>query len=70
MESYKVTFSDRSIEMYRADRMVQAYGEVRLLDQEGGEVASWSEEEIHSIQKVEPREGGGGPTVGEEPGLG
>lgn len=53
MESYKVTFSDRSIEMYRADRMVQAYGEVRLLDQEGGEVASWSEEEIHSIQKVE-----------------
>lgn len=60
MERFKVTFRDRRIEMVQADRLVEAHGRVRLLDEEGDEVASWSDEEIRSIQKVEPREGPGG----------
>ena len=59
MERFKVTFRDRRIEMIQADRIVDAYGEVRLLDEDGEEVASWDEEEVHAIQKVEPREGPG-----------
>lgn len=60
MDSFRVTFRDRSIEMYQADRLVEAYGEVRLLDEDGDEVASWTEEEVHSVQKVEPRAGSNG----------
>lgn len=52
MEQFRVIYRDRSIEIFQADRLVEKGGEVRLLDDEDGEVASWSEEEIHSIQKM------------------
>lgn len=53
MTRYKVIFQDRSIEIHQADRIVNAYGEVRLMDDDHEEVASWDEEEIHSIQEIE-----------------
>lgn len=53
MTTFRVTFRDRSIEMHQADRIVDAHGEVRLLDEDGEEVASWTEEEIEAIQKVD-----------------
>ena len=53
MTTFRVTFRDRSIEMHQADRIVDAYGEVRLLDEDGEEVASWTEEEVEAIQKVD-----------------
>lgn len=56
MTRFKVTFRDRSIEIYRADRVVTAYGEVRLMDADDSEVASWNEEQVHSIQEVEEDE--------------
>lgn len=55
MTRFKVTFRDRSIEIYRADRVVTARGEVRLLDADDGEVAAWDEEEVHAVQEVEER---------------
>lgn len=59
-DQFKVTLRDRSIEMYRADRMVDAHGRVRLLDGEGEEVAAWDEDEVRAVQKVDdPREEGG-----------
>lgn len=60
MEQFRVTYRDRSIEIFQADRLVEGGGEVRLLDDEGREVASWGEEEVHSIQKVEPDGGRAG----------
>lgn len=60
MEQFRVTYRDRSIEIFQADRLVERGDEVRLLDEEGREVASWGEEEVHSIQKVEPGGGRGG----------
>lgn len=56
MTRFKVTFRDRSMEIYRADRVVSAYGEVRLMDGDDREVASWDEDEVHSIQEVEEDE--------------
>ncbi|MDP2497803.1 MAG: hypothetical protein Q8W44_07390 [Candidatus Palauibacterales bacterium] len=56
MTRFKVTFRDRSIEIYQADRVVDAYGEVRLMDSDDREVASWDEEEVHAIQEVEDEE--------------
>lgn len=53
MPRFKVTFRDRSMEIYRADRVVSAYGEVRLMDGDDREVACWDEDEVHSIQEVE-----------------
>lgn len=53
MARFKVTFRDRSIEIFQADRVVDAYGEVRLLDGEDREVASWDEEEVRAIQEVD-----------------
>lgn len=53
MTTFRVTFRDKSIEMHRADRVVAARGRVELLDGDGEEVASWSEEEVHAIQEVD-----------------
>jgi len=53
MARFKVTFRDRSIEIYEADRVVDAYGEVRLMDADDREVASWDESEVHAIQEVD-----------------
>lgn len=53
MARYKVTFRDRSIEIFGADRVVEARGEVRLVDADDREVASWPEEEVRAIQEVE-----------------
>lgn len=53
MARFKVTFRDRSIEIFRADRVVTAYGEVRLMGADDEEVASWDEEEVRAIQEVE-----------------
>lgn len=53
MTRYKVTFRDRSIEIFQADRIVDAYGEVRLMGSDDREVASWDQEEVHAIQEVE-----------------
>lgn len=53
MTRYKVTFRDRSIEIHQADRVVNAYGEVRLMDGDDREVASWDEEEVHAVQEVD-----------------
>lgn len=50
---YKVILRDRSIEIHQADRIVNAYGEVRLMDEDHEEVASWDEDEVHSIQEIE-----------------
>lgn len=53
MARYKVTFRDRSIELYEADRVVKSGPDVRLVDADDEEVASFDEEEIHAIQKVD-----------------
>jgi len=53
MARFKVTFRDRSIEIYEADRVVDAHGEVRLLASDDREVASWDEAEVHAIQEVD-----------------
>lgn len=53
MTRFKVTFRDRSIEIYRADRVVTAYGEVRLMDDDDREVAAWDEDDVHAIQEVD-----------------
>ena len=53
MTQFKVTLRDRSIQMVQADRMVDAYGEVRLLDEDGEEVAAWDEEEVRAVQKID-----------------
>lgn len=53
MARYRVTFRDRSIELYEADRVTKSGAEVRLVDADGDEVASFDEEEVHAIQKVD-----------------
>lgn len=53
MARYKVTFRDRSIEIHEAERVREARDDVRLVDEEGREVASWDVDEVHAIQEVE-----------------
>ncbi len=53
MDRYKVTFRDRSIEIHEADRILEAYGEVRLMDRDNEEVASWDKEEVRAIQEID-----------------
>lgn len=53
MARFKVTFRDRSIELFEADRVVSAHGRVRLMDEDDREVASWDEEEVEAIQEVD-----------------
>lgn len=53
MDSLRVTFTDRRVEMYEAARVVHAYGRVRLMDDDNEEVASWDEDEVEAIQKFD-----------------
>lgn len=53
MDRYRVTFTDKRIEIHEADRIVNAYGEVRLMDDDHEEVASWPEDEVEAIQKFD-----------------
>lgn len=56
MTRFKVIFRDRSMEIHQADRVDEAGGRVRLLDDAGGEVAAWDAGEVRSIQEVEERD--------------
>jgi hypothetical protein len=53
LDRFKVTFTDFSIEIYEAKRVVRSYGRVRLMDADHQEVASWDEEEVEAIQKFD-----------------
>jgi hypothetical protein len=53
MTRFKVIFRDRSIQIFQADRVVTSGDRVRLVDEEGEEVASWDGEAVASIQEVE-----------------
>ena len=53
MDRFKVTFTDESIEIHEAKRVVNAYGEVKLMDDDHQVVASWDEGEVEAIQKFD-----------------
>jgi len=53
MDRFKVTFTDKSIEIHEAKRVVNAYGTVTLKDDDHEEVASWPEDEVEAIQKFD-----------------
>lgn len=53
MTRFKVTLRDRSLEIHQADRVIDAGGRVRLVDEDGREVAAWEADEVHAIQEVD-----------------
>ena len=53
MDRLRVTFTDMSIEIHEAKRVVHAYGRVRLMDDDNQEVASWDADEVEAIQKFD-----------------